>query len=68
MQSGVCLAPFERHPIEAIIRKKREPFVEAVFVEQARLVRDKGDQVGIGRGSHGAPHIDNVMNFDQARN
>src|SRR5215831_17406916 len=68
-QLWIGLAPLQRHPIDAVIGEQIEPFVQPMLVDQPRLVDDKIDKLLISRCLHGSPlHIDNVMNFDHARN
>jgi hypothetical protein len=65
----IGLAPFQRHPVVAVVGEQIEPFLEAVLVDQPRLVHDEADQVLVGRRVHRqSTVIDMVMNFDQARN
>ena len=65
----IGLAPFQRHPVDAVLGEQVEPFVEPVLVDQPRLADDEVDQVLVGRRGHvHSGHIDIVMNFDQARN
>ena len=69
-QPRIGLAPFERHPVAAVVGEQIEPFLEPVLVDQPGLVHDEADQILVGRArsSQQTRHIDIVMNFDQARN
>ena len=68
-QPRIGLAPFERHPVKAVLGEQVEPFLEALLVDQPRLANDEIDQLLVGGRGHGSyRHIDIVMNFDQARN
>src|SRR4029077_16189354 len=68
-EARVGLAPFQRHPVVAVVGEQIEPFLEAVLVDQPRLVEDEADEILVGRHAHRrVRHIDNIMNLDQARN
>ena len=68
-EARIGLAPFERHPVEAVLGEQVEPFLEAVLIDQPGLADDEIDQLLVGRRIHDrARHIAMVMNFDQARN
>ena len=69
VEPRIGLAPFQRHPVDAVLGEQIEPFLEAVLVDQPRLANDEIDQFLVGRRVlMAARHIDIVMNFDQARN
>src|SRR5581483_9246025 len=65
----ISLAPFERHPVDAVVVKQIEPFIEAVLIDQARLADHEVDQLLVAwRGHATCPPIDSAMYLAQAEN
>ena len=67
-EARIGLAPFDGHPVVAVLGEEVEPVVEALLVEQARLAQHEIDQLLVGGRSGHRRHRPMVMNFVQARN